>query len=82
MNNSPQPISSRTIKYSIGSIKFITCRNIVATIQLKKPIKLEEAVHKLRNAEYNPKVCNYKIGIRISVLALLLSEFVNQSAQL
>lgn len=30
--------------------------NIVATFNLKKSISLEEAVTKLRNAEYNPKV--------------------------
>ena len=31
--------------------------NIVATFSLNKTIPLEEAVAKLRNAEYNPKVC-------------------------
>ena len=44
------------IKYSTHFIIFIPYSNIVATIQLKKPIKLEDAVSKLRNAEYNPKV--------------------------
>lgn len=37
-------------------VVFLYCSNIVATIQLKKPIKLEDLVSKLRNAEYNPKV--------------------------
>lgn len=41
-------------------VLFLCRSNIVATIQLKKAIKLEELVNKLRNAEYNPKV-GYKL---------------------
>lgn len=43
-------------RFSIIPYTVLIHSNIVGTIQLKKPVQLEEAVNKLRNAEYNPKV--------------------------